>query len=58
MMILHVRFEVLGELLDPSRQQGDLHFNRAGVLLVSSVLLDNLRFLGGTLRHGIFSSIV
>ena len=47
MIILHVRFEVLGESVDSLREQGDLDFRRAGVSFVCFVLTDyfDLSFL-------------
>src|SRR6266511_3604804 len=47
-VVLRVRPQVLGQLVDASRQQRDLHFRRAGVALGVAVLADDLqlRFLG------------
>src|SRR6266540_830341 len=47
-VVLRVRPQVLGQLVDASRQQRDLHFRRAGVALGVTVLADDLqlRFLG------------
>src|SRR4051794_3390871 len=47
-MILLVRPEVLGELVDPDGEERDLRLRRAGVGLVPAVLLEHveLRFLG------------
>src|SRR4051794_10013465 len=47
-MVLLVRPEVLGELVDPDSEEGDLRLRRAGVGLVPAVLLEHveLRFLG------------
>src|SRR5262245_26916288 len=47
-VILRVRAQVLGELVDPGGEKGDLHLRRTGVALVPAVLADDLQlgFLG------------
>src|SRR5262245_57442049 len=40
-VVLLVGLEVLGELVDPLREQGHLHLRRPGVLLVRPELLDD-----------------
>jgi hypothetical protein len=42
MMVLVVVGEMLGQVLDASRQQGDLYFRRAGIVLATTVLGDDL----------------
>ncbi len=44
-MILRVRFEVLGQVGDPVRQQRDLHFRRTGIARVRRIAVDEVRFL-------------
>ena len=44
-MVLLVHLEMLGELLDPLREEGDLDFGRPGVRFVEPVLPDQIRFL-------------
>src|SRR5262249_47863867 len=44
-VIVLVRAEVLGELVDPARQHRDLDFRRAGVRLRAAVFLDDLLLL-------------
>jgi hypothetical protein len=46
-MVLGVRAQVLGELVDPLREERDLDFRRAGVVPGSAMLADDLalRFL-------------
>src|ERR1051325_10161079 len=48
MVVFRVSSEMLGELVDASREERDLHVGRAGVLLAAPVLADDvlLRFLG------------
>ena len=41
MVILAVGFEVVGEVVDPAREQRDLDFGRAGVALVHSEVGDD-----------------
>ncbi len=47
MIILRVRFEVLGESVNPLREQGNLDFGRACISFVRFVLTDyfDLSFL-------------
>src|SRR5581483_12436441 len=47
-VVLRVRAQVLRELVDPGREEGDLHLRGAGVAPVPAVLADDLllRFLG------------
>jgi len=45
MMILLVRLEMLGQMIDPGAQQGNLHLRRAGVIGVVCVLGDNFLLL-------------
>ena len=46
-VILHVRLEVLGELVDAAREDRDLDLGRAGVRLVAAVLFDEHPLLLG-----------
>ena len=41
MMIIRVRLQMLGKLIDPSSQDCDLDFRRTGILLMQLVSLDN-----------------
>ena len=43
-MVLGVRAEVLGELVDPLGEQRDLDLGRAGVAVGATVLADQLVF--------------
>src|SRR5262245_15220577 len=47
-VILRVRAQMVGELVDPGGEKGDLHLRRTGVALVPAVLADDLQlgFLG------------
>src|SRR5690606_9863106 len=45
MMVLVMTIEVLGELVDPRRQEGDLHLGRAGIGRTALILGDDLGFL-------------
>jgi len=44
-VVLLVLLQVIRELVDPLGQQRDLHIRRAGISLVQSEVLDELRFL-------------
>jgi hypothetical protein len=44
MLVLAVRLQVFGQLLNPIRQQGDLHLRRSGILFVTRVFLNNRIF--------------
>ena len=46
MMVLLVRREVLGQLVDPGREQRDLNFRRAAVIAGSSVGLYDFPLTG------------
>ena len=43
-MVLGVRLEVIGQVVDPGRQQGDLHFGRPRILPTPAEGPDDLRF--------------
>jgi len=43
-VIVGVRLEVVGEVIDPFAEDGDLDFGRSGVLLIEAVRLDDARF--------------
>ena len=45
-IVLRVRFKVLGKFLDTLRQYGNLHFRRAGVRVVPTDFLDELLLFG------------
>jgi hypothetical protein len=42
-MVVLVLTEMLGEMVDPLTEKGDLDFRRAGVTVVGAVLGDDLR---------------
>jgi hypothetical protein len=46
MMVFLVRREMLGQLVDPGREQRDLNFRRAAVIAGSSVGLDDFPLTG------------
>ena len=50
-MVLLMRLEVFGELGDATGKQGNLHFGRAGILVVGSVFANNFGFGIGSDRH-------
>jgi hypothetical protein len=43
-VVVGVRLEVVGEVIDPFAEDGDLDFGRSGVLLIEAVRLDDARF--------------
>src|SRR5437762_2433666 len=43
-VILLVRLEMLGQLIDPLRQDRDLHFRRSCVFIVNAKIADDLAF--------------
>jgi hypothetical protein len=45
-LIVLVVFEMVGEVIDSFREDGDLDFRRPGVLLAPTVVSDDLRFYG------------
>ena len=49
--VFTVRAQVLGQMIDPSGQERDLDFGRAGILIVSFVFLDDFGF-NDCSRHG------
>ena len=51
MMILVVVGEMLGQVLDARGQQGDLYFRRAGIVLATTVVGDDLAGLFDWERH-------
>jgi hypothetical protein len=42
-VVVGVRLEVVGEVIDPFAEDGDLDFGRSGVLLIEAVRLDDAR---------------
>src|SRR5688572_22999711 len=50
-VVLLVRLEVFGQLVDALGQDRDLHFRRPRVLLVRLEIRNDLRLLGGRDRH-------
>src|SRR5437762_706838 len=44
-MILRVRLEVLGQVSNTVRQEGDLHLRRAGIISMRAVLRNQIRLL-------------
>ena len=40
-MVVLVCFEVLGQVVDPLSQKGDLHLGRTGIPFMLGILLDN-----------------
>src|ERR1700722_16191963 len=51
MVVLHVRLEMLGEIVDPFGQDRDLHLGRPGVARLLRVGLDDLRLALRRHRH-------
>jgi hypothetical protein len=43
-VVMGVRLEMVGEVIDPFAEDGDLDFGRPGVLLIEAVGLDDARF--------------
>jgi hypothetical protein len=50
-MVLRVRFQVLGQVLDTGRQNGDLDFRATGIRGTTSIGLNNPRLLIFCYRH-------
>jgi hypothetical protein len=59
-LVVLVRLEVLGQLIDASRQDSNLDFRASGITIVEVILIDNRVFLCFRQRHGTrsFSSFV
>lgn len=53
-MVFCVSLAVSGKVVDPFRQQGDLHITRAGILFFLLKFLDNFSFFLFGQRHRIF----
>src|SRR6266576_2627010 len=51
MIVLHVGFEMPGEVVDAFRQDRDLNLGRAGVAGLVGIRLDDFRFALGGNRH-------
>src|ERR1700740_2945975 len=51
MIVLHVGFEMSGEVVDAFRQDRDLNLGRAGVARLVGMGLDDFRFAFGGNRH-------
>src|ERR1700730_16431845 len=51
MIVLHVGFEMSGEVIDAFRQDRDLNLGRAGVAGLVGIRLDDFRFAFGGNRH-------
>src|SRR3981081_3305696 len=51
MIVLHVGFEMPGEVIDAFRQNRDLNLGRAGVAGLVGIRLDDFRFTFGGKRH-------
>src|ERR1700682_4598920 len=51
MIVLHVGFEMPGEVVDAFRQDRDLNLGRAGVAGLVGIRLDDFRFTFGGNRH-------
>src|SRR5882724_6519713 len=51
MIVLHVRLEVPGQVVDAFRQDRDLNLRRAGVAGLDGISLDDFRFAFGGNRH-------
>ena len=51
--VFAVRSQVLGQMIDPGGEQRDLNFGRAGVLIVSLILSDDIWF-NDCGRHGLW----
>ena len=50
-MIVTVRLEVLGQVLDARMQEGDLNLRATGIRIVRPVLLDNREYVLGRKRQ-------
>src|ERR1051325_4490424 len=48
-VVFHVGLEVLGQRVDPLREDRDLHFRRPGVALVGGIRFDNFGLAAGSL---------
>ena len=44
MVVVDVHAQVIGQIADPLRENGDLHFGRAGIGGMHAILLDELGF--------------
>ena len=53
MEVFPVRSQMLGQVIDPGGEQSDLNFGRAGVLIVSLILGDDIWF-NDCGRHGLW----
>src|SRR5216683_3068854 len=51
MIVLHVRLEVPGQVVDAFRQDRDLNLRRAGIAGLDGISLDDFRFAFGGNRH-------
>jgi hypothetical protein len=56
MMVLDVRFEVVGQPVYPGREQCDLHFRGTRIARRTLMLLDDLRPLRNAYPHALISS--
>src|SRR4029078_10107397 len=52
MVVFLVRLEVLGEVVDALGEDGDLHFRRAGIVGLGSIVFDERSFALSGYRHG------
>jgi len=50
-VVFDMCFEVLRQIIDPLRQEGNLHLGRTGIARFDGIRLDKLRFTRGCYRH-------
>jgi hypothetical protein len=50
-IVFDMRFEVFRQIIDPLRQEGNLHLGRTGIAGFDGIRLDKLRFTRGRYRH-------
>src|ERR1700739_2777700 len=50
-IVFDMRFEVLRQIIDPLRQEGNLHLGRTGIVGFDGIRLDKFRLTRGCYRH-------
>ena len=51
MIVFHMSFEVVGQGIDPLRQDRDLDLGRTGVAFLGGIRLDDFGLAAGRKRH-------
>ena len=51
MVVFDMCFEVFRQIIDPLRQEGNLHLRRTGIAGFDGICLDKIRFTRGCYRH-------